>query len=89
MARVGNGYFDTKGQYFKTPEDATASDLAVILGRIGEGESLAPGIAMILIERRKDIENIFAQHDLMVSRSQEASEADNITPFNAHAKRES
>jgi hypothetical protein len=89
MAHVGNAYFDTKGQYFKTPEDATASDLAVVLGRIGEGESLAPGIAMILIERRKDIESIFAQHDMMVRRREETSEGDNITPFSAHAKRES
>jgi hypothetical protein len=89
MAHVGNAYFDTKGQYFKTPEDATASDLAVVLGRIGEGESLAPGIAMILIERRKDIESIFAQHDMMVRRREETSESDNITPFSAHAKRES
>ena len=40
MARKGTGYFDRKGQFFKTARDATASDLAGMLGQIGEGESL-------------------------------------------------
>lgn len=83
MAILGNGYFDARGHYFKTAEEATASDLAAILGRIGDGESLAPGIALMLIDRRKDIEEIFAQHDQMVAQSSQLPEGDNVTPFSA------
>jgi hypothetical protein len=63
MAIRGIGYFDAKGQYYKTPEDATVSDLAAILGRVGDGDSLASGIAKTLLQRRRDIERIFADHD--------------------------
>ena len=42
------------------------SDLAALLGQIGEGESLAPGIAYMLLERRAEIERLFAEHDAMV-----------------------
>ncbi|MEL6528861.1 MAG: hypothetical protein AAGK01_04810 [Pseudomonadota bacterium] len=67
MARKGTGYFDRKGHFFKTPRDATASDIAALLGQIGDGESLAPGIAQMLIERRSDIEQLFAEHDEMMA----------------------
>jgi hypothetical protein len=65
MANSGTAYFDKKGQYYRTPEEATISDLAGLLGRVGEGESLAPGIAHILLEKRSEIEQIFADHDEM------------------------
>lgn len=67
MANSGTAYFDKKGQYYRTPEEATVSDLAGLLGRVGEGESLAPGIAHILLEKRNDIEQIFADHDEMLA----------------------
>lgn len=67
MARSGTGYFDRKGNFFKSPRDATASDLAALLGQIGDGESLAPGIAHMLLERRDKIEALFAEHDLMMA----------------------
>ena len=53
MAQRGTGFFDRKGQYFKTPEEATVSDLAGILGKIGDGESLAPGIAHTILQRSR------------------------------------
>jgi len=65
MANSGIGYFDRRGEYFRTPEEATISDLSSLLGRIGEGDSLAPGIAAMLLERRTEIEEIFADHDKM------------------------
>lgn len=65
MAHKGIGFFDNRGHFFKTPEDATCSDLAMLLGRIGEGDSLAPGIATLLLDRRADIERIFADHSAM------------------------
>jgi hypothetical protein len=66
MARRGIGYFDAKGQYFKSPDEAVVSDLASLLGRVGEGESLAPGIARILIDKRADIERIYSDYDEMM-----------------------
>lgn len=66
MANRGTGFFDRKGQFFKSPEEATRSDLATLLGQIGEKESLAPGIAQTLLERRAEIERLFAEHDAMM-----------------------
>jgi hypothetical protein len=66
MAHTGTGFFDRKGNFFKNARDATVSDIAGLLGQIGEGESLAPGIAYMLLERRADIERLFAEHDQML-----------------------
>lgn len=66
MATHGIGYFNGKGEYFKTPEEATASDLAVLLGRVGDGEGLSLGIARVMLEKRGEIEAIFAAHDDIV-----------------------
>jgi hypothetical protein len=66
VAVRGYGYFDRRGQFFKSPEEATISDIAALLGRVGEGDSLAPGIAKILLDRRREIENVLADHDAMV-----------------------
>ncbi|MCM0000745.1 MAG: hypothetical protein NBV68_15310 [Erythrobacter sp.] len=66
MAHTGTGYFDRKGNFYKNARDATVSDLAAMLGKIGDGESLAPGIANMLLERRADIEQLFAEHDRML-----------------------
>lgn len=67
MAHTGTGFFDRKGHFFKSARDATVSDLAALLGQIGEGESLAPGIAYTLLERRSDIERLFLEHDKMLA----------------------
>ena len=67
MAKKGTGYFDRKGHFFKSAHEATASDLAGLLGQIGDGESLAPGIALVLLERRADIEKLFSEHDAMMA----------------------
>ncbi len=59
--------FDARGHVVKPPEEATVSDLASILGKIGDGESLAPGIACTLLDRRGEIERLFAEHDAMMA----------------------
>ena len=66
MAKQGTGFFDRKGNYFRKPEEATIADLAALLGQIGDGESLAPGIAYTILDRRKEIERLFAEHDEML-----------------------
>ena len=70
MARKGTGFFDAKGRYYKTPEEATISDLAGILGKIGDGESLAPGLAQMMLDRRQEIERLFSEHDTMMAEYQ-------------------
>ena len=77
VAKSGTGYFDRKGHFFKTPRDATASDLAALLGQIGDGESLAPGIAHMMLERRSEIEALFEEHDVMM-----AEAGENVTNIN-------
>lgn len=67
VAKKGTGFFDRKGHFFKTARAATESDLAALLGQIGEGESLAPGIAHMLLDRRDEIERLFAEHDAMMA----------------------
>lgn len=86
MAHQGIAFFDAKGHYFKTAEEATQSDLAALLGRIGDGDSLAPGIAVMLLERRAEVERIFSEHDKMVLESKAAQEhghqlGGNVTPL--------
>ena len=66
MANRGVGFFDSKGQFFRTPHEAAQSDLAAMLGRMGDGDSLAPGIAKILLDKRSEIELIFRDYDDMV-----------------------
>jgi hypothetical protein len=70
MAYTGTGYFDRKGQYFEGPDQATVSDLATLLGRIGEGESMAEGIAHLILEKRAEMIAIFNDHEAMLAASQ-------------------
>lgn len=79
MAKRGTGYFDRRGNFFKSPRDATASDIAALLGQIGDGESLAPGIAHLLIDQRPAIETLFAEHDDMMAEFAANSNADVTT----------
>lgn len=81
MANRGTGYFDRKGHFFKTAREATESDLAALLGQIGDGESLAPGIAHMMLDRREEIERLFADHDAMMVEEEAAKTAklSNIT----------
>lgn len=66
MANRGIGFFDSKSQYFRTAQEATISDIAALLGRMGDGDSLAPAIAKIILDKRREIEHIFRDHDDMV-----------------------
>ena len=58
MASTGVIFFDKNQQMFKTPQEATRSDLAAVLGQVGEGESLATGVAQKLLDNRAEIEEI-------------------------------
>jgi len=79
MAKSGTGFFDSKGNFFRNPEEATMSDIAALLGQIGEGESLAPGIAHLLLEKRSDLEALFAEHDTMMEAVKDRGNVADIT----------
>jgi hypothetical protein len=85
MAHTGTGYFDRKGQYFENPDQASISDLATLLGRIGEGESLAEGIAHLMLQKRAEIIAIFADHEAMLVEQQQLLQASDegnvVTPL--------
>ncbi len=87
MAKRGVGFFDRKGHYFKTATEATVSDIAAVLGKIGDGESLAPGIAHTLLERRGEIEALFTEHDSMMSEVKGAERGSNIASLPRRAAR--
>jgi len=79
VARKGTGYFDRKGHFFKTAREATVSDIAGLLGQIGDGESLAPGIAQTLIDKREEIELLFRDHDAMIEEDAVADASGKVT----------
>lgn len=82
MAHKGMGFFDNRGHFFKSPEEATISDISVLLGRIGDGDSLAPGIATMLLQRRLDLERIFVEHDeMLLAKAAMLPAAANVTPL--------
>lgn len=85
MAHKGFGYFDGRGHFFKTAEEATISDISTLLGRIGEGESLAPGIAQTLLSRREELERLFADHDAM-TRDRCGSTEGNVAKLQTRAR---
>jgi len=67
MARAGTGFFDNSGNFFKSADDATVSDLAAFFARLGEGEEAAYLAARIVLERRGEIAKVLAEHDALVS----------------------
>ena len=82
MAHQGVGFFDGRGHFFKTPDEATISDLSALLGRIGEGESLAPGIAQTLLGRREDLERLWIP-DLYLHTLSTFSSSENVLMLGA------
>ena len=85
MAHKGIGFFDGRGHFFKTADEATISDISALLGRIGDGESLAPGIAQTLLTRREELERLFADHDEM-TRGSHGSAGGNIAKLQTRVR---
>lgn len=67
MAKIGQTCFDNKGESHASPELATISDLVALFGRMNGPEGMADGVARLILERRKEIEQAFAEHDAMVT----------------------
>ena len=73
MAKAVQSYTDNAGKRFDTAEDATISDIATLLGRLGSDPGMTDGIARKLLEKRSELEAIFAELERL--KSQEACHA--------------
>jgi hypothetical protein len=67
MARPAKSYQSNRGAFYTTPEEATAADIAAILGRVRGENGLAEGIAKVLIARRAEVMGCFAEYEAMVA----------------------
>ncbi|MCX7284379.1 MAG: hypothetical protein NTX28_10100 [Novosphingobium sp.] len=65
MAKIATAFADNRGNLHPTAEAAVLADLTVILGRVGAESSLTAGLAQRIIEKRADIEAVFADLDAM------------------------
>lgn len=60
MAKLVTAYADAKGKLHQSSRAATISDLADLFG---SAEGMATGIANTVLDKRAEIERIFAEHD--------------------------
>lgn len=67
MASVVLAYADNAGTMHHAPIDAAVADIATILGRIGADSGIAAGIARKIIEKRAELERVFAELDEMMT----------------------
>lgn len=68
MASECIAYQDSKGGLHASAEKATLEDLATVLGRVGDEGGMTPGVAKLILEKRAEIERVFAEHDGMLHR---------------------
>jgi hypothetical protein len=78
MATECIAYRDSKGTLHPTPERATLADLAGVLGRVGEEGGMTAGVAKLVLEKRDEIEQVFAEHDVMVADTAQGETADAV-----------
>ncbi|WP_298174633.1 hypothetical protein [Novosphingobium sp.] len=67
MAKVVTAFADNSGAIHAAPIDAILVDLTAVLGRIGAEGGLTTGLAQIILEKRSEIEMIFADFDAMTA----------------------
>jgi hypothetical protein len=84
MAKQAPAYFDEKGNYHNTLIEATISDLSAILGKTGEGQydSLAPGLAKVILEKEEEIFRILTEHKRLTNAGVVVDEHDTGKPRN-------
>lgn len=64
MAKVAIAYTDSRNRLHATARMATVSDLAHLFGPL---EGMATGIAHNILDKRAEIERIYADYDVAVS----------------------
>jgi len=63
MARAIEAYQDERGNLHDSPTSAIVADIAAALGRVGEEGGLTNGVAKLILEKRSEIEQAFADYD--------------------------
>lgn len=63
MASQCIAFRDSKGGLHASLEEATLKDLAGVLGRVGDEGGMTAGVAKLILDKRQEIERIFAEHD--------------------------
>ena len=67
MGKLALACVDNSGTFHNDPQDAAIADLSAVLGRVGAESGITNGLAKMILEKRADIEKVFADLDEMVS----------------------
>jgi len=79
MASQCIAFRDSRGGLHASLEEATLKDLAAVLGRVGDEGGMTAGVAKLILDKRLEIERIFAEHDELVR----SVPADNVERLHA------
>jgi len=63
MAKAIEAYKDERGNLHDTAASAVIADIAAALGRVGDEGGLTNGVAKLIMDKRADIEQAFADFD--------------------------
>jgi hypothetical protein len=65
MAKAIEAYRDDRGNLHHSPTAAVIADIAAALGRVGDEGGLTNGVAKLILEKRREIEQAFADFDML------------------------
>jgi hypothetical protein len=68
MAKAVEAYLDEKGHLHDSAQKAIVADLAASLGRVGDEGGLTKGVALLILEKRAEIEKAFADYDALIEK---------------------
>jgi hypothetical protein len=74
MAKVVEAFRDDRGTLHNTAANAVVADIAAALGRVGDEGGLTNGVALLILEKRKEIEKAFADLDMLMARQEARGE---------------
>jgi hypothetical protein len=78
MASQCIAFRDSRGGLHASLEEATLKDLAAVLGRVGDEGGMTAGVAKLILDKRQEIERIFAEHDQLVRAIPDASNVERL-----------
>jgi hypothetical protein len=74
MAKAIEAYQDERGNLHDSPTSAIVADIAAALGRVGDEGGLTNGVAKLILEKRSEIEQAFADLDSLAPGGAKLSE---------------
>lgn len=80
MAHEVKAYRDSRGNLHLSPSAAVVADIASALGRVGDEGGLSVGVAKLVLEKRAEIEQAFADFDAL------QGDSENILIVSDHPK---